>query len=476
MQVTETLSEGLKRGFTVIVPSAAIEGRRTAKLSEIARQLKLPGFRPGKVPERVVRQRYGTAVMAEVLEDSVNEATQQVLSDRGLRAATQPKVDVKGLPDLPGAVPQDEAKDLEFTVEVELLPDITPPDFSALSLTRLKAEPPADGIDRALADIAARQRVLEPVAEARPAAKGETLTVDYAGRVEGTPFPGGAGTDVDIEVAGPNFIPGFTEQLEGMAPGETRTIDVTFPDNYGTKDLAGKLAQFEITAKALKTAKIPEIDDTLAEGIGFDTLEELRAALGRQMQREFDGMTRMRLKRDLLDGLSKTADFPVPPSMVEGEFKQIWGRIEADMKAGKLDEEDRGKDEETLKSEYRAIAERRVRLGLLLSEVGRREGVQVSAEELTRAMRAEAARYGGQETQVMEFFRKTPQAAESLRGPIFEDKVVDYILDQAKIEDRSVTPEELAAEPSEASEPAPEQASAPPEQPAEVPERSPEAS
>ena len=441
MQVTETLSEGLKRGFNVVVPSSDIEDRRAAKLSEIGRQLKLPGFRPGKVPEKVVRQRYGAAVMAEVLEDSVNHATEQVLSDRGLRAATQPKVDLKELP-----AASDVGRDLEFTVEVELLPEITPPDFAALTLTRLKAEPQADVIDKALADIAARQRVLEP-ADPRPAVAGDTLTLDYTGRVDGTPFPGGAATDADIEVAGPNFIPGFTEQLEGLAPGESRTIEVTFPADYGSRDLAGKAAQFDIAAKALKTASIPAIDDALAEKMGFDSLDELKGAVSRQMQRELDQMTRMRLKRDLLDGLSKAADFPAPPSMVEAEFTQIWSRVEADKKSGKLDDEDKDKDEDTLRGEYRAIAERRVRLGLLLSEVGRREGLQVSAEETTRAMRAEAARYQGQEAQVMEFFRKNPEAAAALRGPILEDKVVDYILDQAQVEERTVTPDELAAEP-----------------------------
>ncbi len=456
MQVTETLSEGLKRGFEIVVPSATIEDRRTAKLGEIGRQLKLPGFRPGKVPDRVLRQRYGTAVMAEVLEDSVNEATQKVLSDRGLRPAAQPKVDVKTLPEA-----ADSSTDLAFSVEVELLPDITPPDFTALSLTRLKAEPTAEAIDTALADIAARQKVLTPVEEARPAAKGETLTVDYTGRVDGETFPGGAGTDVDIEVGGPNFIPGFTEQLEGIAPGETRTIDVTFPDGYGTKALAGKAAQFEIVAKTLKTASIPAVDDALAEKIGFDTLDELKAAIGRQMQREFDGMSRLRIKRDLLDVLSKQADFPVPASMLDNEFNQIWARIEADRTAGKLDDEDAGKDEDTLKAEYRAIAERRVRLGLLLAEIGRAQGVQVGADEMTRAMRAEAAKYTGQEAEIMEFFRKNPQAADTLRGPIFEDKVVDYILDQATVGERIVTPDELAAEPEDTKvEPADESVSA----------------
>ncbi len=442
MQVTETLSEGLMRGFSIVVPSTDIEDRRSAKLVEIGRQLKLPGFRPGKVPDKVVRQRYGTAVMAEVLEDSVNQATQQVLSDRGLRAAAQPKVDVKTMPE-----PADAAKDLEFTVEVELLPEIEPPNFAALSLTRLKAEPDAAVIDKALDDIATRQGTLQPVEDARPAAKGETLTVDYTGRIDGVAFPGGAGTDVDIEVAGPNFIPGFTEQLEGMTPGETKTIDVTFPEDYGTRDLAGKLAQFEIVAKALKIAVVPPVDDALAEEIGFETLEDLRAAIVRQMQRELDAASRMRIKRDLLDSLSKTADFPVPASMAEAEFNQIWTRVEADIKAGRQDEEDKGKDEEVLKADYRAIAERRVRLGLLLAEVGRSQGVQVSPDEMTRAMHAEAAKYGSQAAMVLEFFRKTPQAAENLRGPIFEDKVVDYILDQAQVEERVVTPDDLTADP-----------------------------
>jgi trigger factor len=441
MQVTETLSEGLKRNYTVVVASADIEGKRTARLSEISRTLKLPGFRPGKVPLPVVRQRYGTAIMAEVLQQSVDEATQQVLSDRGLRAASQPKVDVVSLP--VDAAPAD----LEFKVEFELLPEITPPDFSALTLTKLTAAPEAEAVDKALADIAGRQKILEPVETPRPAAKGETLVVDYLGKVDGVAFPGGKGDDVDIEVAGSGFIPGFTEQLEGMTPGETKTIEVDFPEDYGTKALAGKHALFEITAKALKTATVPPLDDALAEKLGFENIEDLRGAITRSMQREFDQMSRMRLKRELLDKLATMADFAVPDSMVEQEFTQIWSRVEADLKSGQADAEDKSKDEETLKAEYRAIAVRRVRLGLLLSEIGRLQGVNVTAEEMNRAMRAEAARYQGQEVQVMEFFRKNPQAADSLRGPIYEEKVVDYILDTATVETVSVTPAELAADP-----------------------------
>ena len=434
MQVTETLSDGLKRAYTVIVPAADIEQRRGKRLAELGKQLRLPGFRPGKVPLPVVKQRYGTAVSAEVLEDSVQEATQQVLSDRGLRAAMTPKVDL---------VSADETCDLEFKVEVELLPDIQMPDFGAIAVTRLKAEPQVETIDKALHDIATRQRELVEEAEPRPAATGDFLTVDYLGKVDGVAFPGGLGTDADIEVGGTGFIPGFTEQMAGMAPGETRTIDVNFPENYGSKELAGKAATFEITAKKLKRPVLPAIDDELGQKLGLDDLAQLREILGSQVQREYDQLSRMRVKRQLLDALAKVATFEVPPGMVESEFAQIWQRIEADRSKGEADAEDAGKDDDTLRAEYRGIAERRVRLGLLLNEIGRVNAITVSPDELTRAMRTEAARYPGQEAQVMEFFRKNPQAADGLRGPIYEDKVVDFVLELADVTDRSVTPEEL---------------------------------
>jgi trigger factor len=453
MQVTETLSDGLKRGYTVVVPAADIESRRTARLADLGKTLRLPGFRPGKVPLPVVRQRYGTAVNAEVLEESVNEATRQVLSDRGLRPAMQPKVDV---------VSQDAGKDsdLEFKVEVELLPEISPPDVSGIELTRLKAEVQPDVLDRALTDIATRNRELVELDEDRGAEKGEVLTVDYTGRIEGVAFPGGAGENADIEVGGPGFIPGFTEQIEGMKPGETRTISVSFPDEYGAKELAGKQAEFEIAAKKLRRSVLPPIDDELGKKLGFEGLDDVRQALTQRFQREYDQLSRLRLKRQLLDALAERADFVAPEGMVESEFAQIWRRLEAERKEGRLEDEDQQKDEETLKAEYRAIAERRVKLGLLLAEIGRVNGVTVGNDEITRAMRAEAARYPGQEAQVMEFFRKNPQAAETLRGPIFEDKVVDYLIELAKVTEQAVTPEELARDPE----------TAPAEKPAENPD------
>jgi trigger factor len=439
MQVTETLSDGLKRAYSVVVPAADIEGKRTARLVEVGKTLRLPGFRPGKVPMPIVRQRYGSAVMAEVLEESVNEATRQVMAERGLRTAAQPKVEVVSIAD---------AADLEFKVELELLPDITLPDLGALSLVRLKAEPAPDAIDRALEEIAKRQRALVPVEEARPAETGDTLTVDFLGRVDGVAFPGGTGTDMNVEIGGSGFIPGFSEQMVGMSVGETRTIEVTFPEEYGAKELAGKPATFEITAKALLKPEVPAIDEEFAKKLGFeDGMEKLREVVGQQIQREYDQLSRLRLKRELLDQLAKDASFAVPESMVEPEFAQIWQRVEADMKAGNIDSDDAGKDEATLRADYHAIAERRVRLGLLLAEIGRVNGIQVTQDELLRAMRAEAGRYPGQEREVMEFFQKNPQGAESLRGPIFEEKVVDYIVELAQVEDRVVTPDELSADP-----------------------------
>jgi len=437
MQVTETLSDGLKRGFTVVVPAADIEGRRSAKLAALGKTLRLPGFRPGKVPAPLVRQRYGTAVMSEVLEESVNEATRKMLDERGLRPAMQPKVDVLSL---------EQDRDLEFKLELELLPEIALPDFAALTLSRPKAEVTPEALDKTLAEIAERQRTLEDSDEVRPAVAGDMMKIDFIGRIDGVAFDGGGGTDMDVEVAGDGFIPGFTEQLVGISPGETRTIDVTFPEGYQAKALAGKAAQFEITAKLLRRAVVPPIDDALAVKLGFESLERVREALTQQIQREYDQMSRLRVKRQLLDELAKQASFAAPETMVEPEFEQIWRRLEADRTAGRLDEDDKDKDEPTLRAEYRAIAERRVRLGLLLAEIGRAHNITVGQDDLVRAMRTEAARYPGQEQQMLDLYRKTPQAIEALRGPIFENKVVDFILELAKPEERIVSAEELARE------------------------------
>jgi trigger factor len=460
MQVTETYSDGLKRAYTVMVPAAEIESRRMARLTALGRDLRLPGFRPGKVPLPLVRQRYGSAVSAEVLEQSITDATQKVVADRQLRPAMQPKVDlVSPKPDEAMAAT---ATDIEIKVELELLPEIEIPDLKSLTLTRPKAEVGPEAIDRALGEIAKRNRELIEVTEDRGAIEGDVVTVDFEGKVDDVAFPGGTGTGMDVEIGGSGFIPGFAEQMVGIRLGEERVLNVTFPEAYGEKTLAGKAAVFTVTARRLRQTQPPAFDDGFAVHLGFENINDLRDAVRQQLQREYDNLARLKVKRELLDALAERASFATPDGMVDAEFDQIWQRVVADRGAGQADAEDAGKDDEVLKAEYRGIAQRRVRLGLLLAEIGRAAGVTVQPDEMARAARAEAARYPGQEAQVMKFFRENQQAMETLRGPIYEDKVVDYVLELAQVNDLLMSAEELAKAPDEAPEPAAE-ASAPPE-------------
>ena len=441
MQVTETLSEGLKRGFTVTVPAAGIESKRTARLKEVGQTMKLPGFRPGKVPMSILQQRYGEAVQGEVLEQVVSEATRSLLDERGLRPAMQPKVDV-----VSGAAPGSK-DELKFTVEFEVLPEITIPDLSTLTLERLKAEVNAETVDKALKEIAGRQREFEKIEEDRPSADGDVVVVDFVGKVDGTAFEGGSADDVNVELGGAGFIPGFAEQIVGMKAGDEKMITVTFPADYGAEHLAGKEATFDIKVKELKRPIEAKIDDELAKKLGFEGLDQVRELITKQVAQEYEQLSRLRLKRELLDKLAEKTDFQAPPGMVEAEFEQLWNRIEEDRKAGRLDAEDKEKDDETLRADYRKIAERRVKLGLLLAEIGRVNTITVTPDEMMQAVRAEAMRYPGQEQAVFEFFSKNPQAADGLRGPIFENKGIDYIVELAKVEDKTVTPEELAEMP-----------------------------
>jgi trigger factor len=436
MQITQTQSDGLKQAFTVTLPFADLEQKRQARLVELGRTMKLPGFRPGKVPMTLLQKRYGSAVMAEVADESVNEATRQLLSERGLRPAMQPKVDL---------VSVGEEKDLEFTLELEVLPEIPMPNLGEISLTRLKTEPTAEAIEVGLANILRSRRKEIEITEDRPAAQRDAVVVDFIGRIGGEAFEGGSAQDVPVEIGGSGFIPGFAEQLEGVKVGETRTINVRFPEDYGSAELAGKDAEFEITAKGLKQFETPVADDALATELGFEDLEDLKKFVRDRLQRELDGEARQNLKRQLLDALAERVSFEVPPSLTAREFKQIWDRLEEERKAGRLDEEDKDKDEETLRAEYQAIADRRVRLGLLLAEIGQRNGITVTSEEMNRAVFQHAMMYGARQKEALEMFRKNPQAAEFLRGPIFEEKVVDYVLELAQVEDKAVTPEELTA-------------------------------
>lgn len=440
MQVTETLSDGLKRGFTVVVPEPELAAKREQRLAELSKTIQMPGFRPGKVPMNIVRKRYGEAVAAEIVEGAVNQAHSQLLSERNLRPAMQPKLEIVK----PGT-----ESELEFTVEMEILPEVAVPDLSDVTLSKPVAAVSDDKVEESLKNIAEQRKSFTKVEETRPAVVGEQLTVDFIGRIDGVAFEGGTAQDVALIVEGPGFIPGFTEQVVGMQVGETKTITVTFPEEYGAKDLAGKTAEFEITAKQLAVAEVPVLDDELAKTMGLEGLEQLKERVKEQIGREYEGLTRAKLKRALLDVLAEKAQFQAPVSLVDAEFDAIWAQVEAEKEAGEQDPEDAGKDEETLKAEYKAIADRRVRLGLLVAEIGRANEVQVTDQELQRAMFNEAMRYGPQAMQVVEFFRKNPQQMERFRGPIFEDKVIDFLLGSVKQDEVSVSAEELAKDPEE---------------------------
>lgn len=437
MQVTETEAEGLKRAYKIQISAKDIDEKMTGRLQELGKQVKLPGFRPGKVPLNVLKQRFGRSVIGEVLERAVSDSSAQAMSERGLRPATQPKIEITSF---------DEGKDLEYTMAVEILPDIEPMDFSKLSLEREVIKVEESAVESALEDLAKANKTTRQPDAPRAAASGDVLVIDFKGTVDGESLPGMSGEDHHLELGSNAFIAGFEDQLIGAKPGEAREVKVTFPDDYPNDRLAGKEAVFAVTVKDVLEAVPAAIDDALAARLGESDLSALKERIRERIGEEYKELTRMRLKRRLLDELAAGHDFPVPTGMIDSEFEQIWKQIEADREKGELDPEDADKSEEELKTEYRTIAERRVRLGLLLSEVGRRNGVEVTQDELNRALFREAQRYPGNERRVFEFYQKTPEAMANLRAPIFEDKVVDFIVDMAQITEREVTPDELRAE------------------------------
>jgi len=434
MQVTEVQSEGLKRQFEITVEAATIEAKVNARLSDLAKRVKLPGFRPGKVPPSVMKQRYGQSIMGEVLEETVNDVTNQAMTDRGLRPAMKPTVEI---------VSFDQGQDLQYKVEVEILPEVKPVEFAQLEIERLLLEPTEEEIDQAVQRIAASNKKAAEPAEARQVREGDLVTIDFAGTVDGKELPGMKGEDFRLEVGSKQFIPGFEDQLLGASVGESREVKVTFPADYPAENLKGKEAVFQVAIKKLEEQSERQVDDGLAKDLGMDSLDQMRGRVREQMTGEYGNLAKANLKRRVLDALAAAHDFAVPDGMVDLEFQAIWQQIERDREAGQLDPEDRDKSEEELRREYRDIAERRVRLGLLLSEVGRRQNVEVTQDEINNAIMAEVRRFPGQEQQVMNFFRNNAQAVANVRAPIFEQKVIDWIVDQAKVTDRQVTLEEF---------------------------------
>lgn len=438
MQVTELAAEGLKRNFKVVVPADDIEGRVHGRLHKLSETVRMPGFRPGKAPVKLLRKQYGRSVMGEVLEEVVNEGSQQAIRDRELRPALRPKIEVTSF---------DEGKDLEFTVALEVLPAIPELDHGKLALTRLVAEASEEQVQRALENLARASRDYAVPETPRPAQKEDQLVLDFVGRVDGEPFEGGSADDLPLVLGSGQMIPGFEDQLIGAEAGQEVSVEVTLPEAFRHEHLAGKQAVFTVTVKEIRAPASTEIDDELAKRHNLGSLDELRKALKDRLEQEYRRMTRARLKRQLLDQLAEHYVFEVPEGMVDLEFDAIWQQLTQEMERTSTSFESMGRTEDEVKAEYRAIAERRVRLGLLLSNVGTANDITVDNQELNAAVIEQARRYPGQEQQVVDFFRNNPQAVEQLRAPIFEDKVVDFILQLAPTEEQTVSVEELMREP-----------------------------
>ncbi len=437
MQVTETNAEGLKRAFKVQLEAREINDKLIGRLEELGNNVKVPGFRPGKVPIQILKQRFGKSVMGEVLERAVSDSSNQALSERGLRPAMQPKIEITSF---------DEGQDLEYTIELELLPDVQPMDFSQIELERTVIEVAEQAVEEAIADLAKLRKKTKPLEAPREARSGDVLVIDFAGTVDGEAYPGMSAEDHHLELGSSNFIAGFEEQLIGAGVGDTREVNVTFPEEYGNERLAGQDAVFKVTVKDMLESVPMAVDDELATALGESDLAALKDRVRERISTDYKELGRSRLKRQLLDRLAEGHDFPVPEGMLDAEFDAIWKQIELDREADKLDSEDAEKDEDDLKSDYRDIAERRVRLGLLISEVGRINGIEVTEEEANMALYREAQKYPGKESQVFELYQKSPDAMANLRAPIFEDKVVDFIIDLAKVTERSLTVEQLREE------------------------------
>ncbi len=435
MQVKEIKSEGLSHELEITVPAKDIDKKVDIKLQEYGKTMKLPGFRPGKVPLNILKQRYGRAVLGEVLEQAVNDSTQKVLSDKGLRPALQPKIEVKEF---------DEGKDLVYSMAVEVMPEFEVMDLKSLKLEKPVAKVEPKAIDEALERISKQHR--ETTVVQRAAKKGDIIVMDFHGRIkdDNKEHPGMHAHGSKLELGSGQFIAGFEEQLTGKKAGDKVEVNVTFPDPYHSAELAGRDAIFDVEVKEVREPKAAEIDDTFAKKFGMEDAKALHKAVEEQIQAEYSQVSRLKLKRSLLDALDEAHDFEIPAGMLELEFSSIRQQIAMEkpdqVKEGELK---LTKEEE---DELQAIAERRVRLGMILSEVGRKNNVRVTDQELQRAVIAEAQRYPGQEATVFEYYKSNRNALEALRAPVFEDKVVDFIVQLASVTEKEVSLEELTSE------------------------------
>ncbi len=444
MQVTETLSSGLKREFKVVVNAAELDKELNSKLVELAGRANIKGFRPGKVPVPHLKRVYGKSVMAEVVQKTIDDQSKQVLAERKLKPAYQPEVK---LPEDAAEVAaiMDGKGDLSFSLAFEVIPDFELKDVSGVELARHAVAVTDAHIGEALGRVAAQSKTFEAKGEGAKAAKGDRLTIDFLGRIDGKEFDGGKAEDVPLEIGSGQFIPGFEDQLTGAKTGDAKQVKVTFPASYGVKELAGKAAEFDVKVKAVEAPKDAAIDEEFAKKMGFEDLAKLRDMIGTRLGEEFGRMTAMKLKRDVLDALDKLYSFELPEKLVESEFNGIWSALAAEMQRAGKSFADEKTTEDDARKEYRAIAERRVRLGLVLGTMGEKEGVAVTEPELQQALLARARQFPGQEKQVFEHYRKNPRAIMELRGPIFEQKVVDLIVSRAKVSDKAISRDELQA-------------------------------
>jgi len=438
MQTVETLNEGLRRSYKLTIPAKDIAAKVDAEVKRAAPTIRMPGFRPGKVPPNLIKKMHGPALEQEALNTAVQEGIQTLIQEQGLRPAMQPQVELD----------QDYAagKDVEVKVALEVLPNVPTPSIDGLKLERLTVAPSEAEVDEQIARFAAQQKSFTPAKKGHPAIDGDQVVIDFVGKTEdGVAFPGGTGEDMAVELGSGRLIPGFEAQLEGVKVGDTKTLNVTFPADYGEKSLAGKPATFDITVKEVKVPGEAKIDDDFAKGLGLESLDKLKELFRGQVEQELNGLTRTHMKRKLLDQLAHGHDFPVPPTMVEAEFEQIWRQLEHEASH----EEDPAAalaEMEKDKADYHAIAERRVRLGLLLSEIGRQHNVEVTNQEMQMLAAQAAQQYAPKDRQrFMEYVQSDPVAAAQIRAPLYEDKVVDFLFGKAEVTERASTREELEA-------------------------------
>jgi len=443
MQVTQTHAQGLKREFKVVLAAADLAERVEGQLIEVKAKARIPGFRPGKVPVSHLKRLYGRSIMADVVQDAVNEANRKIVEENELRLAMDPKIDIAAEGQEIEKVFEAQA-DFAFTVALEVLPKIEVGGFDDIQIERLVAEVAGADVDQVLARLAEQNRVYTAKEGGAVAENGDKATLDFTGKIDGEPFEGGSGENVDVVLGSGSFLPGFEAQIEGMKTGESRTIPVTFPDDYSAARLAGKTATFDVTLKGAAAAPAEvEIGDEFAKGFGFEDLAKLKDTIRANIERDYLAASRGKWKRDLLDALDKKYVFDVPEGLVRQEFDAVWRKVEAERNRSGRSHEDDNTTEEAARADYLKIAERRVRLGLLLAEIGARADIKVSDEEVNQALALRARAFPGQEKMVWEYYRKNPGALAGIRAPLFEEKVVDHIISRVKLTDRKVSKDEL---------------------------------